>query len=65
MKLKSWSSCGGCGGGDEEEVGDQGFGEEKMKKRIRNEKEKIIQDFGFAKVMQLNNREGLNCKVEG
>ena len=20
MKLKSWSSCGGCGGGDEEEL---------------------------------------------
>ena len=28
-------------------------------------KGKVFIGFGFVKVMQLTNREGLNCKVEG
>ena len=29
------------------------------------EKERYLQEFGFVKVMQINKREGVICKVEG
>ena len=43
MKLKRWSSCGGggCGDGDEEELGEALALVRRSEKKIRNEKEKF------------------------